>query len=124
MYLNIKCHFPDIQWTKLANSMQSHRYYTSSAEAGGRLYILGGGGSSTQRTTEYLDFSTLTWKSSFGLSNRLFDGCAVKLSHNEIIVIFGEYEPNLMYKYNVVTGHRTKLATPIIKAHTHLQCFV
>ena len=113
MFTKIFC--LDIKWAFL-NYMKTSRDYGTSVEANGQIYLLGGSESSSVNTTEYLNLSTKGWVKSFSLQNQLSDGCAVSASFDEVIVIFGYKEPNIMYKYNVTSGQRTKLADPIFKA--------
>ena len=110
MFLTLIQYSLDIKWTQVNSTRQSHIYHNS-AEADGTIYLLGGSYSSyIQNTTEYLNLPNMSWVNSFKLQNRLYGGCAVKVSFDEIIVIFGNYAPNIMYKYNVTSGQRTMLA--------------
>ena len=55
------------------------------------------------------NITTGQWVQKFNMEKNLWDGCAVKISDNEVVTIAGPGESQrYMYLYNVKTGAFTK----------------
>ena len=96
----------DITWALAPASMTRSRTSASSIAAMGYIRQLGGG--SNLPTERMSPANGGTWATHFSLKYRLYYGCAVKISVNQVFTV----SRTQVYVYNVVSGAATKYTSP------------